>query len=98
MTPVELVIRHRQAELGEPTQQRPEGQLTLHPGERRTEAVVDPVSEGEVAALGSLELELVRVDVASAVPVGRRQADDLSPRGDRHPTDVQRLDGVAEVE
>ena len=96
VTPVELVIRHRQAELGEPTQQRPEGQLTFHPGERRTEAVVDPVSEGEVAARLARARRSSGVDVASAVPVGRRQDDDLSPRGDRHSTEVQRVDGVAE--
>jgi hypothetical protein len=44
--------------------------LAFHPSERRTEAVMDSVPEREVTALGSIENEVVRLGVLSAVAVG----------------------------
>ncbi len=58
MAPVQFVGGNGEAERGEATQQRPEGELALHAGERRTETVMDAVSEREVAALGSIDVEL----------------------------------------
>ena len=72
MAPVQLVGRDREAELGEATQQRAERELALHAGERRTEAVVDPVPEREVAALGPIEVE--RRPASAYCPLSRLAA------------------------
>ena len=71
MAPVQFVGCDGEAEIREAPQQRPDGELALDAGERRTETVMDAVSEGEVTAFGSSEVELVRVRVLSAVAIGR---------------------------
>ena len=47
------VRRHRRSQVGEPGEQRAERDPALQPGQRRAEAVVDAVAEGEVAAVGA---------------------------------------------
>ena len=68
--------RHREGELREPAEERPEGQLALHAGQRRTETVMDAVPEGEMTGLVPVEVERLGAGVSVCVPVGRRQADD----------------------
>ena len=71
VAPVEFVGGDAEAEAREATQQGPDCELAFDASERRTEAVMDSVSEREVAALGSIEDQLVRLGVLSAVAVGR---------------------------
>jgi hypothetical protein len=58
--PVQVLDRHCEAKLRESAQQRREGDLTLHPGEWRTEAEMDAVSEREVAPVLT-EVEILHV-------------------------------------
>src|SRR4051812_38999264 len=67
---------------GESAVQGGEGDAGLHPGQRCTEAEVDAVAEGEVAAVGAPDVEQLRIAVAGRISVRGRQRDDhLRVRG-----------------
>jgi len=57
-------------QVGEPPQQRREGDLALDPGQRRSEAEVRGPAEGEVTVVGPAEIEAVGVGKASGIAVG----------------------------
>ena len=97
MTPPQLVVGDGESQLREASQQRPEGEVPLQPGERGAEAVVDAVSEGEVTGARTVDVEHLGIVVHALVVVRGRQADDdLGAGGDRHPAQFDRLDGVPE--
>ncbi len=97
MPPVQLLRRHGEVDVGEAGEQRGERDRAFEPGERSAEAEVDAVAEGEVAIVGSLDVELVRLVEVLGVAVGCRERDDhLASRGDRHPSDRDVLGCVAE--
>ena len=60
MAPVQVCDRHREGELREPAEERPEGQVALHPGQWRTETVMDAVPESEMTGLVPFEIEQPR--------------------------------------
>ena len=85
MAPVQVSDRHREGERRKSAEERPQGQLALHPCQRRTETVVDTVPECEMTGLIPFEIERLGAGVSVCVPVGRRQADDhLFTGGDCH--------------
>ena len=70
--------------------------MALHAGQRRTETVMDAVTEREVTGLIPVEVELLGAGVSVRVPVRRGQADDdLFTGGDRHATESERRRRVA---
>ena len=79
-----------QAEIAETAQQRVEGDLPLHPGERRADAEVSAVAEAEVRVGMAPDVEALRIGELRRITIGRGEhAHDL----------LARLDGLAaEVE
>ncbi len=61
VAPAQPRRRDRQGQVGEAGQQRADGDLALQPGERRAEAVVDAMAEGEVPAGVPAQVQPVRV-------------------------------------
>ena len=77
--------------------QRRQRDPRLQPGQWRTQTVVDAVAEGEVPAVGAVDVERLRVAVARVIPVRRRQRhDDLREGGDDDPAEQDLLGRVAE--
>jgi hypothetical protein len=56
---VQVRSRNGEAEVGEAVYQRAERELAFHAGQDGTEAVLDAVTEGEVAHVGSIDVECV---------------------------------------
>jgi len=71
--PAQVVRLGRQAQLGEPAEQPADGDLSLEPGQRRAEAVVNAVPEREVAGACPGDVEAVGVGEAAPVPVRWRR-------------------------
>ena len=74
MPPMQVVDRNGQREPWEPAQERPEGDVALHAGQRRTETMVYSVPKGEMTGLVPVEVESLGAGVSARVPVGGRQA------------------------
>src|SRR5437660_12598396 len=70
VAPVELFEWNGEAELREPLEQGVECELCFHAREGGAEAEVDAVSEGEVPAVGSVDVECFGLRIAIRVPVG----------------------------
>jgi hypothetical protein len=67
----EFVRRDREGQIREPREDRRKGDLRLEPGERRADAMVDAVSEGEVLLAGPGDVKDVRgIAVLVAVSAG----------------------------
>lgn len=95
--PAKVFRRHRQARLGEAPQERADGDLPLHPGERRPQAVMYAAPpEGEVPVGVAREVEDVGVLEVPPVAVGRAEhrQDQLTARY-RRPRDLHVLARVA---
>ena len=70
--------------------------LAFEPGQRRAEAVVDAVAEGEVLDVGPADVDAIGVGEARRVAVGRReQGDDALARLDLDVADERGLRGDA---
>ena len=61
VAPGQVLARHGEADLGEPGEERREGDLALQPGQRRPEAGVDARAEGEVADRLAADVEALGV-------------------------------------
>ena len=98
VTPVQVLDRNGQAELGEAVQQRAERELAFHAGQRRAEAEVDAVAEREVPHVRSIDVEHLRLR-RSATASRFAAASEMitcAPAGMVMPPTRHRLDGVAE--
>ena len=90
MAPAQVRGRHSERELREPAEERLEGHLALHPGQRRTETVMDTVPESEMTGLIPFEVQIFGTGIAVLVPVGRRQANNyLFTGGNLHTSEGQ---------
>ena len=79
---------------GEAADQGAERDASLEAGERCTEAVVDPVPEGQVRRGRAGDVENVRARQVGRVAVGGEKADEYGvPRGDRDAAQLERLGG-----
>src|SRR5262245_62907158 len=90
--------RYRESQVGETLEQRGQRDFGLQPGQRRAEAVVHAVAEGEVLLDGTGDVELVGgVAVGGGVATGRRVADQdrVAPRDDGA-VEVDGLDRVTQ--
>src|SRR4051794_33680127 len=76
VAPVEFLHWYDESELREPRQQRCQCELSLHPRERCTEAVMDAVTESEMTCARAIQLEQVAVRVLLTVAVGGGERDD----------------------
>ena len=64
--PVQVLRRDGEGELWEPPQERAEREVALHAGQRRAEAVVHAVPEGEMTGHGPVDVERLGARVSSA--------------------------------
>ena len=88
---------NREPQLGKPSEQRAECELALHACERGTETEVDAVPEREMTEILTIDVEEFSVAKASRVAVRCCQTHDhLGTRRDRHASDFDRRDRVAE--
>jgi hypothetical protein len=71
--PDQVLGRYRQAQPGEPVEQRAEGDPPLEPGQRGAEAVVHAVPERNVPERRTLEVQAVRLRPPGPVAVRREQ-------------------------
>ena len=88
-----LLGRDRQPQLWVPSEKRAEGDLPLYACQRRPEADVDALAEGEVpVGLGPADVEDVRVREPPGIPVGRSQASRcVLPRREHAPVQLNVL-------
>ena len=92
---LELLRRYREGHLGEPGEQRRQRDARLHPGQRRAQAVVHSVAEGQVLLAGAGEVELLRggaVQFGVAARGAERDEDRLTRR-DGETVEFDVLDG-----
>src|ERR671921_954315 len=69
--PAHLLDGNRQPQLREPPEQRSEGDLPFNTGQRRPEAGVDALAEGDVpVSVGPADVEDIRVYEPLGIPVG----------------------------
>src|SRR5215208_88377 len=71
--PVQALGCHRQARTREAPQESTQGDLSLHPGERRSKAMVDAPPESKVPVRIAGEVEDIRVLEMPLVTVGRAE-------------------------
>ena len=66
--------------------------LDLGAGQVKAYAVMDPSTEAQRTRVGSFDVEMVRVGMASGVPIGRSEQHDHGLAGtNRHPPDAHLL-------
>src|SRR5262247_51814 len=66
-----LQLRVGQAQTRHALEQRAQRELTLHAGQRGSEAEVNAEPEGDVAVVGACDVEPVRIREVGRIPVGR---------------------------
>ena len=97
VTPMEIGVAPGESKRGEPPQDRFEGEVRLHARERGAEAEMDAVPEREMARVGPIEVEKLRIGVSPLVAVRGRETDDhLCALRNRVTAELERLRRVAE--
>src|SRR5262249_33727428 len=71
--PAQWLDRYRKSQIGQPLEQRGEGDLGLQACERRPQAVVRALSEGEMPVRLTCQVEYVRIRELALVAISRRE-------------------------
>ena len=90
--PAQARLRHRKPQARHSFEEPPQRDLALQAGQRRAQAIVDALTERQVAVLHASEIKAVGVLELRLVAVGRREnaIDQIAPRN-REAGDLDRL-------